>query len=117
NARNAREKVIRHFGDEKAVEKHFVALSTNAEAVAEFGIAPENMFPFWDWVGGRYSVWSAIGLSTMIAIGPDHFTELLEGARDMDAHFATAPLEENIPVLMGLIGLWYRNFMDLPAYA
>jgi glucose-6-phosphate isomerase len=118
NARVAREKVLKHYNnDEKAVEKHFVALSTNAAEVGKFGILPENMFPFWDWVGGRYSVWSAIGLSVMLMIGPDHFAEFLKGAREMDEHFQTAPLDKNIPVLMALIGLWHRNMLGLPAYA
>jgi len=117
NAHIARERVVRHFNDEKAVEKHFAALSTNSEEVQKFGIAPQNMFPFWDWVGGRYSVWSAIGLSVMLSIGPERFAEFLSGAHDMDTHFATAPPDKNIPVIMGLVGLWNRNFMGLPAYA
>lgn len=99
-----------------ALAKHFVALSTNQAAVTAFGIAPENMFPFKDWVGGRYSLWSAIGLSIMIAIGPVRFRELLDGARAMDTHFQTAPFEKNIPVLMGLLGIWYRNFWNYPAH-
>jgi glucose-6-phosphate isomerase len=117
NANIARQWVLNHYKDEAAVEKHFVAASTNTEAVKAFGIAPENMFPFWDWVGGRYSVWSAIGLSVMIMIGADNFRDFLTGAREMDEHFRDAPLEKNIPALMGLIGLWNRNFMGYGAYA
>ncbi len=104
-------------GDEQAVAKHFVAVSTNAEKVSEFGIDTENMFAFWDWVGGRYSMWSAIGLSLMLAIGPDNFRELLSGAHAMDEHFRTAPFEENIPVLMGLLACWYRDFLDAQSQA
>lgn len=96
--------------DEAAVAKHFVALSTNTAAVTEFGIDTANMFEFWDWVGGRYSLTSAIGLSLMIAIGPEHFDELLAGFDDMDTHFKTAPLEANLPVTLALIGVWYTNF-------
>ena len=92
------------------VAKHFVAVSTNAEGVAKFGIDTANMFGFWDWVGGRYSMDSAIGLSTMIAIGPKGFEDLLAGFHDMDEHFRTAPLEKNLPVLMGLLTVWYNNF-------
>ncbi|MEZ0260982.1 MAG: glucose-6-phosphate isomerase [Alphaproteobacteria bacterium] len=117
NANIARQWVLNHYKDEAAIAKHFVAASTNTPAVKDFGIAPENMFPFWDWVGGRYSVWSAIGLSVMIMIGADNFHDFLTGAREMDEHFRTAPLEKNIPALMGLIGLWNRNFMGYPAYA
>ena len=97
--------------------KHFVALSTNAEAVREFGIDPANMFPFWDWVGGRYSLWSAIGLSIAIAIGFDNFSGLLDGAHDMDEHFRTAPLEENLPATLGLLGIWYNNFLGAQTHA
>jgi glucose-6-phosphate isomerase len=93
-----------------AVAKHFVAVSTNAAEVAKFGIDPANMFEFWDWVGGRYSMDSAIGLSTMIAIGPEHFRAMLDGFHQMDEHFRTAPFERNLPVLMGLLALWYNNF-------
>jgi len=96
--------------DKSAVAKHFVALSTNAEKVQEFGIALENMFEFWDWVGGRYSLTSAIGLPVMIAIGPEHFEELLKGFHAMDTHFRTAKLEENMPVIMAIMGIWYNNF-------
>jgi glucose-6-phosphate isomerase len=97
-------------GDEAAVAKHFVAVSTNAKEVAKFGIDTANMFGFWDWVGGRYSMDSAIGLSTMIAIGPDHFRAMLDGFHQMDEHFRTTPFERNLPVLMGLLGVWYTNF-------
>ncbi|MFF8474013.1 glucose-6-phosphate isomerase [Streptomyces sp. NPDC015414] len=104
-------------GDEKAVARHFVALSTNAEKVTGFGIDPENMFEFWDWVGGRYSYDSAIGLSLMIAIGPDRFREMLDGFRLVDEHFRTAPPESNAPLLMGLLGIWYGNFHDAQTHA
>jgi len=104
-------------GDEKAVAKHFVAISTNAEKVAAFGIDTENMFGFWDWVGGRYSMDSAIGLSTMIAIGPDNFRDLLSGFHAMDVHFRTAPFEKNLPVLLGLLTLWYTDFFDAQTVA
>ncbi len=117
NAGTAREWFLRHAGDDAHVAKHFVALSTNVEAVREFGIDPANMFPFWDWVGGRYSLWSAIGLSIAIAIGFDNFSELLAGAHDMDEHFRTAPLEENLPVTLGLLGIWYNNFFGAQTHA
>ena len=110
NARSARDWVVGQLGDEAAVAKHFVAVSTNAERVAEFGIDTANMFGFWDWVGGRYSMDSAIGLSTMLAIGPEHFGELLAGFHEMDEHFRTAPLAGNLPVLMGLLAVWYADF-------
>jgi glucose-6-phosphate isomerase len=110
NAHTAREWSLRALGDERAVAKHFVAVSTSAPEVAKFGIDPENMFEFWDWVGGRYSMDSAIGLSTMIAIGPDRFREMLGGFHAMDEHFRTAPFERNLPVLMGLLAVWYRDF-------
>ena len=97
-------------GDEKAIAKHFVAVSTNAEEVAKFGIDTANMFGFWDWVGGRYSMDSAIGLSTMIAIGPAAFADLLAGFHEMDEHFRTAPFEQNLPVIMGLLAIWYNDF-------
>jgi glucose-6-phosphate isomerase len=108
-ATSARRWVVDQLGDDAAVARHFVAVSTNAERVAAFGIDTANMFGFWDWVGGRYSMDSAIGLSTMIAIGPDRFRELLAGFHDMDEHFRTAPLGENLPVLMALLGVWYRD--------
>jgi glucose-6-phosphate isomerase len=104
-------------GEVKAVAKHFVAVSTNAEEVRKFGIDPVNMFEFWDWVGGRYSMDSAIGLSTMLAIGPDHFHALLDGFHQMDEHFRTAPFERNLPVLMGLLAVWYNNFFGVQTVA
>jgi glucose-6-phosphate isomerase len=110
NARSARAWSLATLGDEAAIGKHFVAVSTNAQAVAEFGIDPANMFGFWDWVGGRYSMDSAIGLSTMLAIGPQRFHELLAGLHEMDEHFRTTPLQRNLPVLMGLLAVWYGNF-------
>jgi glucose-6-phosphate isomerase len=110
NATSARQWVIDALGDEAAVAKHFVAVSTNAERVAKFGIDTANMFGFWDWVGGRYSMDSAIGLSTMLAIGPEGFGELLAGFHAMDQHFLTAPFSENLPVLMGLLAVWYGDF-------
>jgi glucose-6-phosphate isomerase len=112
NARSARDWVLGQLGDEAAIAKHFVAVSTNAERVANFGIDTANMFGFWDWVGGRYSMDSAIGLSTMLAIGPEHFADMLAGFHEMDAHFRTAPLAANLPVLMGLLTVWYVNFFD-----
>ncbi|MGJ5751909.1 glucose-6-phosphate isomerase [Streptomyces puniciscabiei] len=118
NATSARSWLLKAFdGDEKAVAKHFVALSTNAEKVAEFGIDTANMFEFWDWVGGRYSYDSAIGLSLMIAIGPDRFREMLDGFRLVDDHFRTAPAEANAPLLLGLLGIWYGNFHDAQSHA
>jgi glucose-6-phosphate isomerase len=110
NARSARDWCLRSLGDEKAVAKHFVAVSTNAAEVSKFGIDTANMFEFWDWVGGRYSYDSAIGLSLMIAIGPEQFQEMLAGFHAMDEHFRTAPFERNLPVLLGLLGIWYNNF-------
>ena len=110
NAGSARDWVLDALGDDAAVARHFVAVSTNAEAVAAFGIDTANMFGFWDWVGGRYSMDSAIGLSTMIAIGPTAYRELLAGFHDMDEHFRTTPFEANLPVLMGMLAVWYRNF-------
>jgi glucose-6-phosphate isomerase len=110
NARSAREWLLASLGDERAVARHFVAVSTNAAAVSEFGIDTERMFGFWDWVGGRYSLDSAIGLSTMLAVGPEHFHEMLAGFHAMDEHFRTTPYERNLPVLMGLLAVWYGNF-------
>lgn len=110
NARSARDWLLASLHDDAAVARHFVALSTNAELVQEFGIDTQNMFEFWDWVGGRYSLTSAIGLPIMIAIGPDNFTELLRGFYAMDEHFRTAPLEQNLPVILGVIGVWYGDF-------
>ena len=112
NAHTAREWCVEKLGGEEAVSKHFVAVSTNAEEVSKFGIDTANMFGFWDWVGGRYSMESAIGLSTMIAIGPENFRSLLAGFHAMDEHFRTAPLSQNLPVLMGLLTIWYNNFFD-----
>ena len=110
NARSAREWTLAGLGDEEAIARHFVAVSTNAEAVAEFGIDTDNMFGFWDWVGGRYSMDSAIGLSTMLAIGPERFGEMLAGMHALDEHFRTTPPERNLPVLMGLLAVWYGDF-------
>jgi glucose-6-phosphate isomerase len=117
NAHSAREWVVKALGSEDAVEKHFVAVSTNADEVKKFGIDTANMFEFWDWVGGRYSYDSAIGLSLMIAIGPDHFREMLAGFHAMDEHFRTAPFERNMPVILGLIGIWYNNFFGAQTVA
>ncbi|PQJ58264.1 glucose-6-phosphate isomerase [Vibrio chagasii] len=110
NAHSARDWFLAEAGDEAHVAKHFAALSTNATAVAEFGIDTDNMFEFWDWVGGRYSLWSAIGLSISLSVGFDNFVELLEGAHEMDNHFASTEFESNIPVILALIGIWYNNF-------
>ncbi|MFD5743159.1 glucose-6-phosphate isomerase [Streptomyces massasporeus] len=117
NATSARSWLLDALADEKAVAKHFVALSTNAEKVAEFGIDTANMFEFWDWVGGRYSYDSAIGLALMIAIGPDRFREMLDGFRIVDEHFRNAPAEANVPLLLGLLGIWYGNFHDAQSHA
>jgi glucose-6-phosphate isomerase len=116
NAHSARDWVVGELGSEDAVAKHFVAVSTNAERVSEFGIDTENMFGFWDWVGGRYSMDSAIGLSTMVAIGPENFAGLLAGFHEMDEHFRTAPFSENLPVLMALLAVWYGDFFDAQTY-
>ena len=118
NAHTARDWLLAALGgDEKAVAKHFVAVSTNAAEVAKFGIDTANMFGFWDWVGGRYSMDSAIGLSTMLAIGPDNFRAMLDGFHQMDEHFRTAPFERNLPVLMGLLSLWYNDFFGAQTVA
>ncbi|MFJ7767015.1 glucose-6-phosphate isomerase [Streptomyces sp. NPDC097107] len=117
NATSARTWLLNALGDEEAVAKHFAALSTNAGKVADFGIDTANMFEFWDWVGGRYSFDSAIGLSLMIAIGPDRFREMLDGFHLVDEHFRTAPAESNVPLLMGLLGIWYGNFHDAQSHA
>ena len=117
NAHSAREWSLAALGDDAAVAKHFVAVSTNGDEVSKFGIDTDNMFGFWDWVGGRYSYDSAIGLSLMIAIGPDRFTEMLEGFRLMDEHFRTAPMEQNLPMILGLIGVWYDNFFGAETLA
>ena len=115
NATSARDWVLGQLGDESAIAKHFVAVSTNAERVSQFGIDTANMFGFWDWVGGRYSMDSAIGLSTMVALGPDQFNEMLAGLHAMDEHFRTTPLRQNLPVLMGLLTVWYVEFFGASA--
>jgi len=117
NAQTAREWSLAALRDEQAVARHFVAVSTNASEVAKFGIDTANMFGFWDWVGGRHSVTSAIGLSTMIAIGPEHFRAMLADFHAMDEHFRTAPFERNLPVLMGLPAVWYTNFFGAETIA
>ena len=117
NANSARDWALQALKDPAAIARHFVAVSTNADAVARFGIDTANMFGFWDWVGGRYSMCSAIGLSTMLAIGPKNFRAMLAGFHEMDEHFRTAPFERNLPVLMGLLGLWYNNFCDAQTIA
>ncbi len=117
NAHSARKWFVDLVGMESAVAKHFVAVSTNLEATGEFGIDPNNVFEFWDWVGGRYSLWSAIGLPIAIYLGMDHFEQLLEGAHEMDRHFAEAPLEENMPVILAMLGIWYNNFFDAQSHA
>ena len=117
NAHAARAWSLRTLGDERAVRRHFVAVSTNAEGVAKFGIDTANMFGFWDWVGGRYSMDSAIGLTTMLAVGPEHFRAMLAGFHAMDLHFRTAPFERNLPVLMGLLGVWNSNFLGAETVA
>ncbi len=117
NAHTARDWMMKSMKDEKAVARHFVAVSTNAKEVTKFGIDTANMFEFWDWVGGRYSMDSAIGLSTMIALGPDNFRAMLAGFHEMDEHFRTTPFERNLPVLMGLLGLWYNNFFGAQTIA
>jgi glucose-6-phosphate isomerase len=117
NAESAKAWLLEHARNEEAVAQHFVALSTNAKAVTEFGIDPDNMFEFWDWVGGRYSLWSAIGLSIAITIGMDNYEQLLAGAHRVDEHFRTAPLDRNIPVIMGLLGIWYNNFFHADTHA
>lgn len=117
NAETARDWTLKALKDKAAIAKHFVAVSTNAAKVEEFGIDVANMFGFWDWVGGRYSMCSAIGLSTMIAIGPDNFRKMLAGFHEMDEHYRTAPFERNIPALMGLLGIWYNNFFGAQSIA
>lgn len=117
NANSAKNWLLNVLKDEQSVAKHFVALSTNKEAVVNFGIDSTNMFEFWDWVGGRYSLWSAIGLSIAVYIGFENFEKLLAGAHEMDNHFKTAPLEENIPVVLALLGVWYNNFYDADSHA
>lgn len=117
NAHSARDWFVRMTGNEKAIAKHFVAVSTNTEAATEFGILSENVFEFWDWVGGRYSLWSAIGLPIVLYLGMDHFEAMLEGAYAMDEHFKNAPIEKNIPVVLALLGIWYNNFFDAQSHA
>ncbi len=117
NAFSAREWFLNKASDSTHIKKHFVALSTNKHAVTSFGIDPDNMFEFWDWVGGRYSLWSAIGLSIALYVGMDQFEELLKGGFEMDEHFKTAPIEKNIPIIMGLLGIWYINFFHYSTHA
>jgi len=117
NARTSRSWLVEKLGNEEAVARHFVAVSTNLEATAKFGIKPQNVFEFWDWVGGRYSLWSAIGLSIALYLGMDKFEELLGGGHTMDEHFRTAPFDRNIPVLLGLLGVWYNNFFGAASNA
>jgi glucose-6-phosphate isomerase len=117
NATSAREWLLARFKDRAAVARHFAAISTNAKAVSEFGIDTKNMFEFWDWVGGRYSLWSAIGLPIALVIGMDRYEELLAGGHDTDEHFRTTPLERNVPVIMGLLGVWYANFFGAETHA
>ena len=117
NAKSARSWLVEQLGDEAAVRKHFVAVSTNATEVAKFGIDTANMFEFWDWVGGRYSYPSAIGLAVLVAIGPERFSEMLGGFHELDEHFRSAPFEKNLPVLLGLLGIWYDNFFGAESHA
>lgn len=117
NARTARAWLVEHLGSEQAVAKHFAAVSTNLAETSKFGINPENVFEFWDWVGGRYSLWSAIGLPIALYIGMENFERLLAGAHAMDEHFRTAPLEKNMPVILGMLGIWYGNFFGVGSYA
>jgi len=117
NAQSARQWLLDAAKDEAAVARHFVAVSTNAKAVAAFGIASDNVLGFWDWVGGRYSLWSVVGLPIVISIGMDNFMALLKGAQSMDQHFCTAPLEKNMPVILALLGIWYRNFFSASSHA
>src|SRR5690606_29562627 len=117
NAHTARRWFLEQARDEKHLRRHFVALSTNQKEVERFGVAPENMFVFWDWVGGRYSLWSSIGLSICLFIGFDNFQRLLAGAFEMDEHFRTGPLERNMPVVLGLLGIWYANFFGAESHA
>jgi glucose-6-phosphate isomerase len=117
NAESAKTWLLNTLKDKESVARHFIALSTNAQAVQEFGIDPENMFEFWNWVGGRYSLWSAIGLSIAITVGMENFEALLTGAYDVDEHFRKTPLRENIPVIMALVGIWYHNFFGAHTHA
>lgn len=117
NAHSARHWFLRQAKDEQAIRKHFVAISTHVNNVVDFGIDPDNMFEFWDWVGGRYSLWSSIGLSIALSVGMDNFEQLLEGAYEADRHFHDTPFERNIPVIMGLLGIWYNNFFNAESHA
>ena len=117
NAQSAKAWFLNNGSSEKGISKHFVGVSTNEEAVKSFGIDPENMFEFWDWVGGRYSLWSSIGLPIALVVGMERFEEMLAGGHDVDEHFFAAPLAENIPVLMALLGIWYHNFFDAHSHA
>ncbi|MEM6648643.1 MAG: glucose-6-phosphate isomerase [Pseudomonadota bacterium] len=117
NAQSAKEWFLAQGAGAEDIAKHFIALSTNKDAVVNFGIREQNMFPFWDWVGGRYSLWSAIGMSIALQLGWPHFRALLDGAAAMDRHFETAPLRENMPLLLGLIGVWHRSFLNMPGHA
>lgn len=117
NAQSARQWFVEVTGNEKAVARHFVAVTANKQAASDFGILEENMFEFWDWVGGRYSLWSAIGLPIALYLGMDHFEELLEGAHAMDMHFRSAPIEKNMPIILALLGVWYNNFFDAQSHA
>ncbi len=117
NAHSARSWLLSHAKDEAHIAKHFAALSTNEAEVRKFGIDPANMFPFWDWVGGRYSLWSAIGLPIALSVGMDNFEELLAGAHDLDVHFRTAPLEDNLPVILAVLGVWYNDFLGAASHA
>jgi len=117
NAESAKRWLLGKVKERKAVSLHFVALSTNAKKVEEFGIDPDNMFEFWDWVGGRYSLCSAIGLSVVLGIGFENFTQLLTGAFEVDEHFRLTPFEKNVPVLMGMLGIWYNNFWQADSHA
>ena len=117
NAQSARDWFVNLTGSNKAVSRHFVAVTTNKQSAAEFGILEENMFEFWDWVGGRYSLWSAIGLPIALYLGMDHFEELLDGAHAMDMHFKSVPIEKNMPVILALLGIWYNNFFDAQSHA
>jgi len=117
NAKSARKWFLDLVNDTTAVAKHFVAISTNAESVKDFGIDTDNMFELWDWVGGRYSLWSAVGLSIALHVGMDNFEDLLQGAFEADEHFRNTPFERNIPVIMGLLGIWYNNFFGAQSYA
>ena len=117
NAHSARDWFLSAAGDEHHLQKHFVAVSTNSAGSAAFGIDPDNVFTFWDWVGGRYSLWSACGLSIALYLGMDHFESLLEGAHQMDEHFRSASFDANLPVILGLLGIWYANFFGAESHA